>query len=157
MISHLLRYSASARFTRVVAIFLVGIVSLSCAMSGVASAQTSHNCLPSTLPDSTAQTVAREATSILVDSAWADFRQEHGIPSGTAADVSIVQDNAVCASAMAAFEARTQRQFPEAFVIVRMGQAAPFFYLMTPRRDGALTNRYVLDGSFTLIGLIGSD
>jgi hypothetical protein len=58
---------------------------------------------------------------------------------------------------MAAFEAKAQRQFSESFVIVRIGQTAPFFYLITPRRTGALTRRYLLDGSFALIDLIGSD
>ena len=132
-------------------------VALSCLSFRVASAQATHDCLSSTLPDSTAQAISREAVSIAADSAWAELRQQHGIPLGTAADVSIVQDNAVCASAMAAFEATTNRQFPESFVIVRIGRAAPFFYLMTPRREGALTNRYLLDGKFALLGVIGSD
>ena len=91
------------------------------------------------------------------DSAWAELRQEHGIPLGTSSDVTIVQDNAVCQAAMAAFEAETHRQYPETFVIVRMGQVAPYFYLMTPRREGALTSSYLLNGSFKLIDLIGSE
>lgn len=128
-----------------------------CALPVIAGAQVAHDCLPATLPDSTAQVLAREATSLIADSAAAELRQEHGIPTGTSSDVSIVQENAVCSAAMTAFEARTQRQFTESFVIVRIGRVAPFFYLMTPRREGALSTRYLLDGSFNLIDMIGSE
>jgi hypothetical protein len=61
--------------------------------------------------------------------------------------VSVVQDNAVCYAAMAAFEAFTGKQFEESFGIVRMRRSAPFFYLMTPRREGALSTRYLLKDS----------
>jgi hypothetical protein len=69
--------------------------------------------------------------------------------------VSVVQDDAVCNAAMAAFEANTGKQFSETFVIVRMGRSAPFFYLMTPRREGALSASYVLDGQYTLLTMVG--
>lgn len=129
---------------------------MSSAGAPAASAQASHDCLLPNSPDSTAQVLVREAISIVSESAWSETRSSNGIPKGTAADVSIVQDNAVCNAAMSAFEARTGKQFPESFVIVRMGQSSPF-YLMTPRRDGALTTRYLIDSTFTLLEMIGTE
>jgi hypothetical protein len=108
------------------------------------------------LPDSTAPVIMREAISILADTSWQEMRTEHGIPAGSASDVSVVQNNAVCNAAMTVFEALTDRHFTEGFVIVRMGRSAPYFYLMTPRRPGALRTRYLLDSGFKVIDLIGS-
>jgi hypothetical protein len=142
------------RTRRLLELFAVAIL-MSSAGAPSASAQASHNCLPPKSPDSTAPALVREAISILSETTWSEVRSSNAIPTGTAADVSIVQDNAVCNAAMSAFEARTGKQFSESFVIVRMGQSSPF-YLMTPRRDGALTTRYLLDSTFTLIDMIGT-
>jgi hypothetical protein len=143
------------RIRRRLGLFAAAIL-VSAASASSATAQASHNCLPPNSPDSTAQALVREAISILSETTWSEARSQNAIPTGTAADVSIVQDNVVCNAAMSAFEARTGRQFPESFVIVRMGQASPF-YLMTPRREGALTTRYVLDSAFTLRDMIGTE
>jgi hypothetical protein len=143
------------RIRRRLGLFATAIV-VSAASASPATAQASHNCLPSNSPDSTAQALVREAISILSETTWSEVRSQNAIPTGTAADVSIVQDNAVCNAAMSAFEARTGKQFPESFVIVRMGQSSPF-YLITPRREGALTTRYILDSTYTLLDLIGTE
>jgi hypothetical protein len=127
-------------------------------LAGVAGGQVAHNCLPAAAPDSTAPTVMREGLSILSDTSvgMRSIRADYGIQAGTAADVSIVQDSLVCQAAMTAFEAFTGKQLPEAFVIVRLGGSAPYFYLMTPRREGALSARYLLNGRFELLTLIGA-
>ena len=138
---------------------LLCLMTVVCLLTSVvapaARAQTTHDCLPPNSPDSTAQVLSREAVSLLSEASSSSLRLKHSIPTGSAADVSIVQDNAVCNAAMSAFEARTGKQFPESFVIVRMGQSTPF-YLMTRRRDGALGTSYLLDAQFTLLDMIGT-
>jgi hypothetical protein len=127
--------------------------------AGAARGQVSHHCLSANAPDSTAATVLREGVSILSDTSvgMRSIRTNYGIPFGTIADVSIVQDNIVCSAAMTSFEAFTGKHFPETFVIVRLGTAATHFYLMTPRREGALSARYLLDARFGLLTFIGGD
>jgi hypothetical protein len=60
------------------------------------------------------------------------FRAKYGIPAGTAADVSVVQDDAVCESATAGAEAAGSAHQTDAVVTVRVGTSSPF-YLVTQR------------------------
>jgi hypothetical protein len=157
-----MRFQASnslpSRFNRGLFCFGIVLVSLNSAID-TAGAQSNHGCRPATAPDSTAQSIRTEAISILADTSVGpqSIRAEYGIPVGTATDVSIVQADSTCIAAMAALEMLSGKSFPEAFVIVRMGQSAPFFYLMTPRREGALSTRYLLNGQFVLLTMIGGD
>ncbi|MFL5607836.1 MAG: hypothetical protein ACJ8AD_15400 [Gemmatimonadaceae bacterium] len=61
-----------------------------------------------------------------------NFRAKYGIPAGTAADVSVVRDNAVCESATAGAEAAGSAHQTDALVTVRLGNDSPF-YLVTQR------------------------
>ena len=135
---------------------LATATAITCATVTSAGAQTTHNCLSPSLPDSTAPTVAREAISILTEPTWSGTRARYAIPLGSASEVSIVQDNAVCNAVMSAFESFTGNRYAEAFVIVRIGTSSPF-YLMTRRREGALGNTYLLNALYAVIGVIGSD
>lgn len=134
--------------------FLPTALAIACIAAASLQAQATRACLSPTLPDSTAPVVKREAVGILTEPAWSEMRTEHGIPAGSASDVSIVQDNAVCGAAMTAFEAFTGKSYPETFVIVRIGTSSPV-YLMTPRREGALSTRYLLNAQYALIDLLG--
>lgn len=142
--------SRRASVTRII----LGLLLLA-ATADSARAQTLHSCLPATSSDSTAQSLRQEAVGILTDSTWSEFRARHGISAGIAADVSIVQDNVVCGAAMAAFEALAGRTFADSFVIVQMGHTSPF-YLITPRVEGAMAPRYLLNSQFAVLEVIKS-
>lgn len=92
------------------------------------------------------------AVSIVSDTSEGSraIRSEYGIPTGSASDVSIVQDDTVCDSAMKSFEQLSGKTFAESFVLIRIGPATPFF-LAAKARPGALGSIYLLDVHFTLL------
>jgi sugar (pentulose or hexulose) kinase len=62
------------------------------------------------------------------------FRAKYGIPAGTSAEVTAVQDDAVCESATAGAEAAGSAHQTDALVTVRLGTSTSF-YLVTQRTE----------------------
>jgi hypothetical protein len=83
------------------------------------------------------------------------IRTELGMLPGSAADVSVVQDDAMCEAATAGEEREGGTVTSESFVVVRIGQASPF-YLLTRRQNGGLSNVFLLNAQFVLLSILGS-
>src|SRR5438270_10759165 len=83
---------------------LASIICFWALLPGTIEAQTIRPCAP---PDSITANLTRFAAQILSDTTAGarSFRTKFGVPTGTAADVSIVQDNTVCDAATAGGEA----------------------------------------------------
>ena len=114
-----------------------------------ASGQTIRPCAPF---DSATANLSRLGAYILSDTAAASrgFRSKFGIPVGTAADVTVVQDNAVCDAATAGAEAAGIPHQTDAYVTVRLGATTPF-YLATLRSSLGYGTRFLFDANFALV------
>jgi hypothetical protein len=129
------------------------VVLLSTTLPTVASAQATRPCVAF---DSTASALSRLAVTLVSDtsSGFRDVRSAHGVPPGTVADVAFVQDNAVCEAATASLESKGWPHQSEAFVVVRIGQANPF-YLVTKRTTSVMGTVYLMDSQFVVLTEFG--
>lgn len=108
-------------------------------------------CLP---PDSLTSVVQAQAIRLVSTADAGEARTAFGLPAGTAADVSIVQNDSVCAAVVGGFETTTRRVFADSFVVVRIFEAAPF-YLIAPLR-GVPTPHYLLGPQSRFAGILGA-
>ena len=120
----------------------------------VLSGQTPRPCQPN---DSTASALRGLGVWILTDTSAkvASFRAEYGIPAGTADDVVRVEDAAVCEAATAAVEAKGAAPQSEAFVVVRLGSANPF-YLVAKKTLTLIDVSFVMDSQFHIVTTFAS-
>src|ERR1700694_1259460 len=138
-----LRAPTLSRLTAVLALAVLGGM-----IPDTASAQTARPCAPF---DSTAAALSRFAVDLVSDTTMnaRNLRTKYGVPLGTAADVTLVQDAAVCEAATASLEANGWPRQTDAVIVVRIGQGSPF-YLTTPRSVG-LWNVYLLNSQFVVL------
>lgn len=113
------------------------------------AAQSVRPCAPF---DSAAANLSRFAAQILSDTTAGaqSFRLKFGVPVGTAADVSVIQDNTVCDAATAGAEAAGVPHQTAAFVTVQLTSTKPF-YLVTQRTSLGPSTIFFLDGSFAYL------
>lgn len=91
-----------------------------------ARAQASWPCLP---PDSTSAWLQRTALVIVADTSEQvqRFRSKLGLPVAGAADITPVQDVAICEALTVAVDAGGTIRHEEALVVVRIGQTAAHY------------------------------
>jgi hypothetical protein len=114
----------------------------------VSNAQTSRPCLA---PDSTSAAVARLAVTLVTDTSAAamSFRSRFSLPAATAADVTVVQDNATCEAATAAMDSvATHAQ--SAYHVIRIGSVIPF-YLLAQGQTLGIADVYLLNAQLKLL------
>jgi hypothetical protein len=126
----------------------LAIVTLLIALPSAGTAQTTRPCLA---PDSTAARLIRFGVTIVTDSSAGAraLRSEFGITATTAADVALVQDDAVCEAATAGLDSGGTPS-SEAYVVVRIGQASPV-YLLTRRSPWLLDDVCLLNSQFVML------
>jgi hypothetical protein len=129
----------------------VAVLLLECGGTSIAAGQQAYRCLAPVPIDSV---LRNAAVAILVNANRAGLRAAYGIPSGSASDVSMVQDDSTCSAAMAGFSAVSARVFTEPFVVARLGSSTPF-YLMALRQTGLPNTKFLLDSHFTVLMSIG--
>lgn len=118
-------------------------------ISASAVAQTSRPCLA---PDATSTNVAKLGVALVSDTSArvARLRSKYSIPSGTAADVVVVQDNAVCEALTAAMDSvATPSQ--EAYHVIRLGTLNPVYLLAKPESLGIADGVFLLNAQRALV------
>jgi hypothetical protein len=145
ILHHLVSGRTIAR-TLVATLLIAGVA----ALTPLSAAAQVRPCLS---PDANADAVQKTGVTILTDTAasWRDFRAKIGLPTGSAADVSVVQDNAVCEALTAALDARGNVHLPEAAVVVRIRQTSPIFYVAMQRLPGGDGTMYVVDSAYVRV------
>jgi hypothetical protein len=118
--------------------------------------QATRPCLPF---DPTAAAVSEFAVTIVSDTSRnaRAFRTQHGVPTGSAADVAREQDNAVCEAATASLEAKGAPHLSEAVVVVRIGQVSPYFYLLTRREAVGILSVFLVNDRFVYLAEFAGD
>lgn len=108
-------------------------------------------------PDYMSEAVVDLGVGVLTDTTTYGqrFRTQYGIPAGTAADVALVRDDAVCDAAAAGME--RAGVFPpqtRASIVVRLGRSSPF-YLLAEHNLRGLSSIRLLSNKFTYLTLFG--
>lgn len=121
-----------------------GMVATAALLAGpaLASAQTTRPCLT---PDATSASVVHLGVTLVSDTSAkvASFRTKYSIPNGTAADVVVVQDNALCEALTAAMDSvATPTQ--EAYHVIQLGSVSPRYLLAKRQSVGFAADVYLL-------------
>jgi hypothetical protein len=126
----------------------LALMTLLIALPSTGTAQTTRPCLA---PDQTASRLIDFGVSLVTDSSAGAqaLRSKFGITATTAADVALVQDDAVCEAATAGMD-RVATPSSEAYVVVRIGQASPV-YLLTRRSPWLFGDAYLLNAQFVML------
>ena len=115
----------------------------------LAAAQVTRPCLA---PDATSANVVQLGITLVSDTSArvASLRSKYSVPSGTAADVVVVQDNAVCEALTAAMDSVAVRS-QEAYHVIRLGSLRPVFLLAKPQSLGIAADVYLLTAQGALV------
>jgi hypothetical protein len=130
----------------------LAIVTLLTGLPTTSTAQTIRPCLA---PDQTASLLLHLAVTLVTDSSARAqaFRSKFGITATSAADVALVQDDAVCEAATVGLDSGGAPS-SEAYIVVRIGQASPV-YLLTRRQPWLMGDAYLLNAQFVMLAGIG--
>jgi hypothetical protein len=127
----------------------LAIVTLLTALPSTGTAQATRPCRA---PDSTAARLIRFGVTLVTDSSAGAraLRSQYGITATTAADVALVQDDAVCEAATAGKDRKTTPS-SEAYVVVRIGQASPVYLLTRRHTWQLLSDVYLLNAQYVML------
>lgn len=117
----------------------------------LAAAQTIRPCLT---PDSTSASVVRLGVTLVSDTSArvAGLRSKYGIPSGTASDEVVIQDNAVCETLTAAMDSvATPSQ--QAYHVVGLSTSTPLYLLAKAESSGLTDGIFLLNAQGSLLAV----
>jgi hypothetical protein len=82
------------------------------------------------------------------------LRTQFAIPTGTATDIELVQDDSICEAVTVSLEAKGWPHQTQALVVVRLAGTHPF-YLAAQRTDSVIGSAYLLNDLFSVIAEFG--
>lgn len=82
------------------------------------------------------------------------LRTKYAIPTGTATDIELVQDDSICEAVTVSLEAKGAPHQAQALVVVRLAGTHQF-YLAAKRTDSVIGSAYLLNDLFSVIAEFG--